>query len=287
MTGDQVGESVGRADGSVREQESRAASVHPGQLRPGRHRLRGDVQAQAARDHQLQLRRARRRGSQGLDHQEGDLVEPEHRAVDDRRRHRDSVAQQGPKKLKHEFLADAREFGWNFLAAYTGRGIRDRFGGSVVGKVKRTARVGPRAGLLPSAERGRRVHAGGAGQDDQLLEDAAVGALCVHVLGVPTRGLREEREGLREVGRRLLQAAQVPLQHAARVVLHPQGSELAALVHLGRRHHLARSDSRARASNEPDAWPTFLKAFNEWAHQRGGIPLQFDFRTSKRAASIR
>jgi hypothetical protein len=40
------------------------------------------------------------------------------------------------KKLKHEFLADAREFGWNFLAAYTGRGIRDRFGGQGLGKVK-------------------------------------------------------------------------------------------------------------------------------------------------------
>jgi UDP-N-acetylenolpyruvoylglucosamine reductase len=39
------------------------------------------------------------------------------------------------KKLKHEFLADARKFGWNFLAAYIGRGIRDWFGGSVVGKV--------------------------------------------------------------------------------------------------------------------------------------------------------
>ena len=38
------------------------------------------------------------------------------------------------KKLKHEFLADAREFGWNFLGAYLGRGIRERFGGSGVGK---------------------------------------------------------------------------------------------------------------------------------------------------------
>ena len=29
----------------------------------------------------------------------------------------------------------------------------------------------------------------------------------------------------------------------------------------------------APSEREPDAWPTFLKAFNEWAHQRGGIPL--------------
>ena len=32
--------------------EPRAAAVHQGQLRPGRHRLRGHVQDQAARDHQ-------------------------------------------------------------------------------------------------------------------------------------------------------------------------------------------------------------------------------------------
>jgi hypothetical protein len=29
----------------------------------------------------------------------------------------------------------------------------------------------------------------------------------------------------------------------------------------------------APSDREPDAWPTFLKAFNEWAHQRGGLPL--------------
>jgi hypothetical protein len=29
----------------------------------------------------------------------------------------------------------------------------------------------------------------------------------------------------------------------------------------------------APSEKEPDAWPTFLKAFNEWAYQRGGIPL--------------
>ena len=40
------------------------------------------------------------------------------------------------RKLKHEWLADAREFGWNFLGAYTGRGLRDRFGGSGLGKIK-------------------------------------------------------------------------------------------------------------------------------------------------------
>ena len=152
------------------------------------------------------------------------------------------------RKLKHEWLADAREFGWNFLGAYTGRGLRDRFGGSGAREDQGTTGIGSRAGVLSSAERRRRLHALRSGQDDQLLEDAAVSPLRLHVLGVPTCQLREEHQGLREVGRRLLQAEEVPLQHAARVVLHPQGPELAAVVHLGRRHHLARSDSRAERS---------------------------------------
>ena len=41
---------------------------------------------------------------------------------------------------------------------------------------------------------------------------------------------------------------------------------------MGRRHHLARSHSRARRQRARGG-ATFLKAFNEWAHQRGGIPL--------------
>ena len=36
-------------------------------------------------------------------------------------------------ELKHEWLADARRFGWNFLAAFIGRGLRDHLGGSALG----------------------------------------------------------------------------------------------------------------------------------------------------------
>jgi UDP-N-acetylenolpyruvoylglucosamine reductase len=40
------------------------------------------------------------------------------------------------RRLKHEWLADAREFGWNFLGAYLGRRLRDQFGGSGLGSIK-------------------------------------------------------------------------------------------------------------------------------------------------------
>ena len=63
VTADQVGESVGRRWRRRRREESRAAAVHQGELRPGRHRLRGHVQDQAARDRHVRLRRPRRAGS--------------------------------------------------------------------------------------------------------------------------------------------------------------------------------------------------------------------------------
>ena len=46
---DQMGESVGRVDGSLRDEEPRAPSLYQGQLRSRRHRVRDDVQAEADR----------------------------------------------------------------------------------------------------------------------------------------------------------------------------------------------------------------------------------------------
>jgi hypothetical protein len=39
-------------------------------------------------------------------------------------------------ELKHEWLANARRFGWSFLAAFTGRGLRDELGGTPLGAIK-------------------------------------------------------------------------------------------------------------------------------------------------------
>src|SRR4029453_14397007 len=36
-------------------------------------------------------------------------------------------------ELKHEWLGNARRFGWNFLAAFVGRGIRENLGGTALG----------------------------------------------------------------------------------------------------------------------------------------------------------
>ena len=137
----------------------------PRQLWPRRHRLRSDVQDKAARDHQLRLRRARRPGPHRRDHQEaiasnqsivlwtvGDDV-----VIQSRNR---------AKRAEARVAGRAREFGWNFLGAFAGRGIRERSRRLALGKLEGTARVRPRAGVLSPAERRRRLHALRPGQDD-------------------------------------------------------------------------------------------------------------------------
>ena len=46
------------------------------------------------------------------------------------------------RKLQHEFLGDAREFGWNFLGAYIGRAVRDRFGTSGIAEAQENLGMG-------------------------------------------------------------------------------------------------------------------------------------------------
>ncbi len=50
-------------------------------------------------------------------------------------------------ELKHEWLADARRFGWNFLAAFIGRGLRDHLGGSALTPAAETVGTGIELGF--------------------------------------------------------------------------------------------------------------------------------------------
>ena len=71
----------------------------------------------------------------------------------------------------------------------------------------------------------------------------------------------------------LLQDARVPLQHAARLVLHPAGHAARCCRTPGTATSSRSTRFTRRASKDQAAWDAFLKAFNEWAHARGGIPL--------------
>ena len=207
-------------------------------------------------------------------HRESHRVEPEHRVVDHRRRHRDSDAQSARTELKHEWLGDARRFGWSFLARlHRSRTARPPRRARLSAPIKERLGSGLELGFyrLLSAGGGFTLH--GSGQDDQLLEDAAVGPICLHLLGISARRLREEPEGLREVGRGLLQGDRIPLQHAARVVLHQEGHQLAAVVHATTATSSRSTRFTRRARRRQAAWATFLQAFNDWAHRARRHPL--------------
>ena len=153
------------------------------------------------------------------------------------------------KKLKHEFLADAREFGWNFLArihrARHARPFRRA-------RPRQRSRSDWAAGVelafyrLLSAGGGFTLEAPDKTINYSKTPQSARYAFTFWAF--PRADYVKNLKDYVKWADELLQAHEVPLQHAARVVFHPQGSELAALIHLGRRHHLARSDSRAERS---------------------------------------
>ncbi len=93
VTGGQVGEPFGRARRGIRRHEPRAHAADSSQLRPRRHRLRGDLQGQTLGDRPVRLPRARR-GLADTGHRVGgDRVQSEHRVLDRRSARRHSNAQ--------------------------------------------------------------------------------------------------------------------------------------------------------------------------------------------------
>jgi UDP-N-acetylenolpyruvoylglucosamine reductase len=175
------------------------------------------------------------------------------------------------KKLKHEFLADARKFGWNFLAAYIGRGIRDWFGGSVVGKVNELG-----SGLeltfyrLLSAGGGFTLEA-----PDKTINYSKTPQSARYAF---TFWAFPRKDYVKNVKDYVKWADDYYEQHKFRCNM-PLGSYFirkdrsSLLSYTWDGDIISLDPIHAPSEREPEAWPNFLKAFNEWAHQRGGIPL--------------
>jgi len=176
------------------------------------------------------------------------------------------------KKLKHEFLADAREFGWNFLAAYTGRGIRDRFGGSVVGKVKERLASGLELAFyrLLSAGGGFTLEA-----PDKTINYSKTPQSARYTF---TFWAFPRKDYVKNVKDYVKWADDYYKQHKFRCNM-PLGSYFirkdrsSLLSYTWDGDIISLDPIHAPSEREPETWPNFLKAFNEWAHQRGGIPL--------------
>jgi UDP-N-acetylenolpyruvoylglucosamine reductase len=176
------------------------------------------------------------------------------------------------KKLKHEFLADAREFGWNFLAAYTGRGIRDRFAGTGIGRIKETLGGGLELAFyrLLSASGGFTLEAPDKTINYSKTPQSARYAFTFWAFPRAdyVKNLKDYVKWADAYHKRTGFRCNMPL---GSYFIRKDRSSLLSYTWDG--DIISLDPIHAPSDREPDAWPTFLKAFNEWAHQRGGLPL--------------
>jgi FAD/FMN-containing dehydrogenase len=175
-------------------------------------------------------------------------------------------------RLKHEWLADAREYGWNFLGAYTGRRLRDRFGGTGLGKVNERLGSGIELAFyrLLSAGGGFTLHG-----PDKTINYAKTPQSARYAF---TFWAFPRANYVKNIKDYVKWADDYYDQHKFRCNM-PLGSYFirkdrsSLLSYTWDGDIISLDPIHAPSEREPDAWPTFLEAFNEWAHERGGIPL--------------
>ena len=176
------------------------------------------------------------------------------------------------KKLKHQFLADAREFGWNFLAAYTGRGIRDRFSDSAIGKLKEGLWSGVELAFyrLLSAGGGFTLEAPDKTINYSKTPQSARYAFTFWAFPRAdyATNLKDYVKWADDYYKQTKFRCNMPL---GSYFIRKDRSSLLSYTWDG--DIISLDPIHAPSDREPDAWPAFLKAFNDWAHQRGGIPL--------------
>ena len=176
------------------------------------------------------------------------------------------------RKLKHEWLADAREFGWNFLGAYAGRGLRDRFGGSGLGKIKEGLGSGLELAFyrLLSAGGGFTLH--GPDKTINYSKTPQSARYAFTFWAFPranyVKNIKDYVKWADDYYKQKKFRCNMPL---GSYFIRKDRSSLLSYTWDG--DIISLDPIHAPSEREPDAWPTFLKAFNEWAHERGGIPL--------------
>jgi FAD/FMN-containing dehydrogenase len=176
------------------------------------------------------------------------------------------------RKLKHEWLADAREYGWNFLAAYTGRGLRDRLGGTGLGRIKERLGSGVELAFyrLLSAGGGFTLH--GPDKTINYSKTPQSARYAFTFWAFPradyVKNIKDYVKWADAYYERTKFRCNMPL---GSYFIRKDRSSLLSYTWDG--DIISLDPIHAPSDREPDAWPTFLKAFNQWAYERGGIPL--------------
>ena len=176
------------------------------------------------------------------------------------------------KRLKHEFLADAREFGWNFLAAYTGRGIRDRFAGSGIDRIKEGLWSGVELAFYRLLSVGGGITLEAPDKTINYSKTPQSARYAFTFWAFPradyVTNLKDYVKWADDYYKQTKFRCNMPL---GSYFIRKDRSSLLSYTWDG--DIISLDPIHAPSDREPDAWPTFLRAFNDWAHQRDGIPL--------------
>ena len=175
------------------------------------------------------------------------------------------------RKLKHEWLADAREFGWNFLGAYTGRGLRDRFGGTRIGKVKERLGTGVELAFYRLLSAGGGFTLEGPDKTINYSKTPQTARYAFTFWAFPraayVKNIKDYVKWAADYYKQTGFRCNMPL---GSYFIRKDKSSLLSYTYDG---DIISLDPIHSPGKDFEAWSTFLKAFNDWAHQRGGVPL--------------
>jgi hypothetical protein len=174
-------------------------------------------------------------------------------------------------ELKHEWLGKSRRFGWNFLAAFTGRAIRDTGHGGFLSNLAEDLGMGVELGFyrLLSAGGGFTLYDADKMIDYSKTPESARYAFTFWAFprGQWVQNLKDylafadahaDAHGFR---------CNMPL---GSYFIRQDSKSILSYTHDGDVFSI--DPIHAPGKDKPD-WDRFLQAFNAWAFERGGIPL--------------
>jgi FAD/FMN-containing dehydrogenase len=175
-------------------------------------------------------------------------------------------------ELKHEWLGAARQYGWNFLAAFVGRGVRQHLAGTPLGTLTEDVGSGIELGFyrLLSAGGGFTLHA-----PDKTINYSKTPVSARYVFtfwAFPradyARNLRDYVAWAEAYYKQTGFRCNMPL---GSYFIHRDTSSLLSYSYNG--DILSLDPIHSPGEKDRPNWDKFLQAFNDWAHARGGIPL--------------
>jgi FAD/FMN-containing dehydrogenase len=175
-------------------------------------------------------------------------------------------------RLEHEWLAESRRFGWNFLGAFLARGVRQLPPGSPLAGAAEEAGTGIELGFYRMLSR---IGGFTLRDPDKMIDYSKTppsGRYAFSFWAFPREDWVQNLHDYLDFADAHFAAhgfrCNLPL---GSYFVRRDQSSLLSYSHDG--DVISLDPIHAPGERDRDAWARFLDAFNAWAHQRGGIPL--------------